>query len=134
MSYEFYKVLHILGILALLSALGAAGILATVGNPDGEHKALRKTLMMIHGIALLVIFVAGFGMMARKGIGIGAASDTGWPGWIFGKIGVWFVLGALAMFIKRKPDHGRHVLWLAPLLGAVAAYLAVVHPGAGPGG
>jgi hypothetical protein len=136
MTYEFYKVLHVLGILGLLSGVGAAAILGLVGEPNGAHSSLRKTLMMTHGVALMVIVVAGFGMMARKGIGIGAAAgaDTGWPGWLYGKIGIWLAFGALAGFIRRRPESGRHILWVAPLLGAVAAYLAVVQPGAGPGG
>lgn len=99
-----------------------------VGDPDGRHKGLRKGLMIVHGTTLLLIFVAGFGMMARKGIGIGAA-NTGWPGWIFGKIGIWLVFAALATFIKRNAGLGRQVFWIVTALGGAAAYLAIVHPG-----
>lgn len=102
-------------------------VLAAVGDGDGKHKGLRKGLMIGHGVTLLVIFVAGFGLMARKKIGIG--SGTGWPGWIFGKIGIWLAFGALAAFIKRKAGLMPHILWIVPLLGGIAAYLAVVHPG-----
>ncbi len=128
MSYEFYKVIHLLCILGLTCALGGMGVLAWVNSGGDEHKGIRKALMIVHGVSLLLIFVAGFGLMARKGIGIGAA-NTGWPGWIFGKIGIWLAFGALAAFIKRKAGLAAHVLWIVPLLGGVAAYLAVVHPG-----
>ena len=129
MSYEFYKVLHLLGILALVCALGALVILAQVGDREGEHKATWRSLMITHGVALAVIFVAGFGLMARKGIGIGATGDSSWPAWIFGKMGIWLLFGASAGLLKRKPTAAGRFLWLAPLLGGVAAYLAVVHPG-----
>ncbi|MEM6995733.1 MAG: hypothetical protein AAF721_34810 [Myxococcota bacterium] len=132
MSYEFYKVLHLLCILALACGLGGLAVLSLTSSAD-DHKGLRKGLMIVHGVALLVIFVAGFGMMARKGIGIGAAGDTGWPGWIFGKMGIWLALGGMAAFIKRKADLSWHALWAVPVLGALAAYLAVVHPGAAGG-
>ncbi|MBL4683561.1 MAG: hypothetical protein JKY37_03140 [Nannocystaceae bacterium] len=132
MSYEFYKLLHLLCILGLCCGLGGMAILALLGGAEGEHKQLRKVLMIVHGVALLVIFVAGFGMMARKGIGIGA-SNTGWPPWIFGKFGIWMAFGALAAFVKRKAGLATHIFWIVPLLGAIAAYLAIMHPGA-PGG
>ena len=128
MSYEFYKVLHLVCILVLACSLAGLAVLRMVGDPDGAHDPVRKRLVMAHGVALVLIFVAGFGLMARKGIGIGAA-DSSWPGWIFGKIGVWLAFGAVPAFIKRK-DLGWHALWLIPALVGVGAYLAVVHPGA----
>jgi len=129
MSYEFYKVLHLLCIFALVCTLGGLAVLALVGDPKGTHRKVRKTLMIVHGVALFLIFVAGFGLMARKGIGIGASSDGSWPGWIFGKLGIWLAFGALAAFMKPKAPVARNALWIVPLLGGLGAYLAVVHPG-----
>lgn len=127
MSYEFYKVLHLVCILLLACSLAGSAVLRMVGDPEGEHASVRKRLAIAQGVALVLIFVAGFGLMARKGIGIGAA-NSGWPGWIFGKIGVWLAFGAVPAFIKRK-TLGWHALWLIPALVGVGAYLAVVHPG-----
>jgi uncharacterized membrane protein SirB2 len=124
MSYEVYKVLHILGILTLLCALGATAILSLTGKAEDEAST-RKLLMALHGVALLVILVAGFGLMARTGI----VQGGGWPGWIYGKLGIWLVFGASVAFVRRSGDKAVRWVVLLPLLGGVAAWLAVVKPG-----
>ena len=58
MPYEFYKVLHLFGILLLFTALGGVVMVQLRGGSDEERKAFRKPLMIVHGVALLIIFVA----------------------------------------------------------------------------
>jgi cytochrome bd-type quinol oxidase subunit 2 len=124
MSYEVYKVLHLLGILTLFCALGGAVVLAFTGTADEQPRA-RKLLMILHGIALVVIVVAGFGLMARKGI----VHGSGWPSWIYGKFAIWLVLGAAAAFVRRSGRKALSWIIVLPLVGALAAWLAVVQPG-----
>ncbi len=124
MSYEIYKVLHLLGILAIFTSLGGFAMLGIRGGPESETKPLRKTLAIVHGLALVVVLVAGFGLMARKGM-----MSSSMPLWIYLKIGIWLVLGAAVAFVRKSPGVGKLWYLLLPLLGALAAYLAVYHPG-----
>ena len=63
MSYEFYKIIHILGLVLLFFSLGALIFHSLSG---GEKKfALRKFLMIQHGIGLLLVLTGGFGLLAR---------------------------------------------------------------------
>jgi peptidoglycan/LPS O-acetylase OafA/YrhL len=121
MSYEFYKVLHLLGILVLFTAMGGLAMVTLRGGTDEEKKAARKPLMILHGVALLVIFVAGFGLMARLGM-----MGGGWPIWIFGKLGVWLVLGGAIAMLKRPMGNTWYLL--LPVIGAIAAALAIFKP------
>ncbi len=127
MSPEFYKVLHLCGIFLLFCTLGGLAMLAwqTRGAQAVKEEviAARKRLVMFHGIALLVIFVAGFGLMAKLGM------MKGWPLWIYGKLAIWVLLGASSIMVRKAAEHGKLWVLLLPLVGAVAAYLAVVHPG-----
>ncbi len=124
MSYEFYKVVHLFGILLLFTSLGGLAMLSLRGGPEGETKPLKKMLMILHGVALVVVFVAGFGLMARKGM-----MGSGWPGWLFGKLGIWLVFGGLATAVIKRPALGKVWYVVLPLLGAVAAVLAIYQPG-----
>ena len=126
MSYEFYKVIHLLGIVTLFLTIGGAAFLGlAIGKTTSaeDEKSLRKLLSILHGVAMLIILVAGFGLMARLGM------MGGWPTWIYGKIALWLAFGASVGVLKKKPESGRMWIVLAPVLGATAAYLAVAHPG-----
>lgn len=122
MSYETYKAIHLLGILLLFTALGGSAMLALRGGDDAQVRPYRKMLAATHGVALLVVFVAGFGLMARLGI------MTGWPLWIWVKLGVWLALGAVVVIIRRKPELGRAWYVVLPLIGSIAAYVAITKP------
>ena len=123
MSYELYKILHIVGLSLVTLSLG--GVAAHVIN--GGTKASntwRKGTMITHGIGLVLLFVAGFGMLAKLGI-------RSFPLWVVGKIVVWLVLGAAVAVLYRKP-HLSKVMWIViPLLVGVATVLAVTKPGSG---
>lgn len=110
MSYDFYKVLHLIGVMLVFLGLGGA-IVRSAGGGDKCKKVVSITL----GLGLLVVLVAGFGLIAKL--------KLGWPVWAIVKIVIWVVLGGLLALINRKPSAG-FVLWIAVIvLGAAAAYL-----------
>lgn len=120
MPYELYKIVHLLSAFLLFAVAGGVALYAANGGTK-EANALRKLVGILHGIALLGLLVAGFGLLARLGIG-------GIPGWVWAKLAVWLVIGGIATLPYKKPELGRLLLWLLPVLGAVAAYLAVYKP------
>lgn len=110
MSYEFYKVFHIVSVLVLFVAL------------TGYLYSSKRSYAIGHGLALLFILVSGFGLAARMGL------VRGLPTWVYIKLGVWFVLGAAFAIAKRKvlPAYVQVILWLS--LGLIAVYAAVNKP------
>ncbi len=124
MSLAAYKVFHLLGIFFLFTALGgsvAAQMAARAGG--GGADKIRKLAGMTHGIALLLILIAGFGALASLG-----AMQTGMPGWVWLKLGVWVILGASPFILRKAPQLAGLFWWLLPFFGAAAAYLALYKP------
>ena len=117
MSYAIYKLLHVVGLMLLFLGMGGM-LLGARAEPD---RAPRRTAVL-HGVGLFVMLLGGFGMMARLGI------DWPWPGWLFAKLGVWLVIGALPVLVRRQVLP-RGPAWLvAAGLGALAAWLALSKP------
>ncbi len=121
MPYAFYKAMHFFGIVMLFTALGGT-VLHVINGGNKASNAARGLVAALHGIALALILTGGFGMMARLGY------ITEWPGWIYGKLAVWVALPILGVIAQKKPEHGRTVLVLIPLVGLLAAWLAIYKP------
>ncbi len=117
MPITLYKLLHILGLLMVFAAMGGAVI--TAATADGSWKKLHGAL---HGIGAFLLLLGGFGMFARLGI-MGT-----WPGWVWGKLAIWLVLGAAPFIIRKAPEKAKGFLFGAILLGFAAAYLALYKP------
>ncbi len=118
MSALVYKVLHFSGVLLAVTALGGATLRAAAGTRADAPG--RKLTMASHGVALLVILISGFGMLAKLGYGF--------PVWVWLKIVIWLVIGAAITLIRRLPQCAT-IFWFAiPLLGAAAACLAIYKP------
>lgn len=115
--YAAYKVMHIVGVMLLLLSIGGYIILSMNGTQRGKRLAL-----ITHGIAVLIILVAGFGLMARLGY------ITGWPVWIWFKLGIWVMLTSIIIFIKKYPQFSAILWFVVPLLSGFGAYLAVYKP------
>jgi hypothetical protein len=121
MTYEFYKVMHFLGIVMLFTALGGS-VLHVINGGSKATNVARPLVGALHGIALALILIGGFGMMARLGY------MTAWPGWIHGKLAAWVALPALGMVAQKKPQHARTVLVLILVVGLFAAWMAIYKP------
>lgn len=114
MTYEFYKVLHLVGLVTLFAALGALSVVST---------DKRKPYLTLHGVASVVMLVAGFGLLARLGL----ARDMGL--WVWAKIAIWVILGATPVLLRRKPNLAFPTFLVSLALGTLAAYLAIYKPG-----
>lgn len=110
-SYETYKVAHLLSLVVLFTGL----TLQFYGAANPLHKILT-------GVATLVVLVSGMGLMARLGVAHGA----GWPTWIYVKFACWFLVGVGgALVAKRMPAARRPAYWVSLAIFAIATFAAV---------
>jgi hypothetical protein len=109
MAYTTYLIIHLIGVGAI--ALGLGGAIA-----GGD----RKTYAMLQGIALLVMLVSGFGLLAKLRLGF--------PHFAIAKLLLWVVIGMLPLILRRckVPAVGGISILLA-LIG-IMAWLGVMKP------
>jgi hypothetical protein len=120
-SYQLYNVVHIVGLIFLMAGLGG---MSSVEVPSHRRAWIRRSLAAFHGLGVFLILLGGFGMLARLGIVQGIA----WPGWLWAKVIIWGVLGVSAFIPYRYPRAALPLLFLLPLLGGLAAYMAIYKP------
>ncbi len=121
MSYNFYKILHIVSVLGVFASLGAVSYHALNGGARAGARG-RAIVSGLHGGGLLLVLVAGFGLAARLEL------MSGLPGWVYAKLAIWLVAGALLAVPYRKPAAAGAILMLLPVLGLLAAWLAIAKP------
>ena len=120
-SFETYKLLHILGVVILFAGLGGLTLTVANGATKQTSGALR-TIAMAHGIGVFVVLLGGFGALARLGM------KDGLPGWILVKLAIWLVVAGLVAVPYRKPELAKPIFWLLPVLAAVAIGMALWKP------
>ena len=121
MSYEIYKLLHVLGIVLVFMALGALSFHGANGGTKATNK-VRGLVMATHGVGVLLLLVAGFGMLAKV-----QSMSAGLPGWLHPKLLIWVLIGAAPAILIRKPEWGK-ILWaVLPVLALGAAYFGIKH-------
>ena len=119
MPYQFYLVLHFLGIFLILLPLGGMCFHMAAGGTRAWP--LRKFAAMLHGIGLLIVLIAGFGLLAKL--------HLGFPVWAMGKLAIWLVLGGIPALIYRKGQMAKTWLFLILVLAVLAGGLAAYKPG-----
>ncbi len=120
MSYEFYKIMHLLGLVLLFSGLvGLLTVKMTGGKVEGSTKSL---VFASHGIGLVLLLVGGFGLMARLQL------TQAMPNWIYVKLAVWLFMGGAIGLVKRKGHIGWPLFLSLILFFLIAAYFAVYKP------
>ena len=117
MPYATYKLLHLIGLILLFLGLGAMLL-----GAHAEREGKPKGAVALHGVGLFIMLVGGFGMMARLGI------HWPWPGWLIAKLGVWLIIGALPLGVRRQVIPRGPAWLIAAALGALAAWLAISKP------
>ena len=104
MSPVFYHIAHLVGLIFLFVGIG--------GLAGGYSKGAMK----YHGIGLLILLVAGFGLVAKLKLPYTSP-------FIIAKVVIFLVLGFLPSLVKcNKLPAGTAVL-IAIVLGGCAAYL-----------
>ena len=118
-SYSFYKILHLTGAFAVVASLCSMVFYSLQG--DVKAHPLRIPMTILHGVGMLFLLVAGFGMIAKLGLGMHGL-------WFFAKLLIWLALGGALVLAKRKRELAKP-LWVGVLVLAVfAAYFGIYKP------
>jgi hypothetical protein len=117
LSLAVYKTIHFLGVFALVTALTAS--LARAAQPGATPDPWRARLGILHGVALFLVLLGGFGMLARLGMGV--------TGWVGAKLLIWVVAGGLIALRKSAPAAAWGVV-LVPLLAVLAGWIGYAKP------
>ena len=83
----------------------STGFLIASAYINGMSDSLRKKVTAVHGTTLLVLFVTGFGLMAKGNFSFSAP-------WVWIKIMIWLNFGLLPFFIKRELTFIKNYLFL----------------------
>ena len=122
LSSATYQLLHILGTMLVFMALGALSLHAMNGGTRDSNRA-RALVAITHGFGLLLMLVAGFGMLARLG-----SMGAGLPGWVWVKVVIWLLLAVSIVVPYRKPEWSKAMWFALPILGLIAAYSVLYRP------
>ena len=113
MPVHFYQILHITGIIMIFMGYGALLARSLMKSDD---PSVRKLGSATSGIGLLLVLVAGFGMMAKLGYSMTTP-------WLIVKLLIWLALGGLTTLINRKPELAKTLWWGILGLGVLAAIM-----------
>lgn len=109
----YYQLLHLLSLIVL-----TAHTFMAFANPAPEN---RKRTMIITGIAALLIFISGFGMLTINKIPFAT-------GWVIVKLVCWLGFTALAGMVYRKPERREMLSKVGLVLLAVAVFMVYFRP------
>lgn len=92
------------------------GALLARSMMKSEDVSVRKLGSITSGIGLVLVLIAGFGMVAKLGYSYSAP-------WLIVKILVWVALGGMVSLINRKPEFAKALWWGILGLGLLAAVM-----------
>lgn len=124
MSYEFYKVLHLFGLFLTFTGLTIVLISSWMAKAKSVEvpNQIRILGAATHGVGLIFVLVAGFGLAARLNY------MQGLPGWIYAKLVLWLIAGGIFAVAKRKSEKGLIIYTVFILTATLGAWLAVNKP------
>ena len=120
MMILIFKLLHIMSLLFLVGALSTSFFFAFANQDISSHPIWRRNLLMIAGIASLVLFLTGFGMLGMMKLGV--------PGWAIVKLVCFLVLGCLPGLVLRKTQSAKMFLSLSVASITIAIVLVLLKP------
>ncbi len=109
MSISFYHILLVFSLLVLTGYTFYA---------FAAPAEARKKVLVITGIASLLMFISGFGLITKV-LGVG---QGGWPVWVWIKLVAWLGLSALAGIGFRRRSAATVLMAIALVLLFVALY------------
>lgn len=118
MNPVIYQILHLTGLFMLFLGYGA---LLARSMAAADAPKVRKLGSVTAGIGLVLILVAGFGMIARL-------YGNQFQGWMIAKALIWLALGGLIVLINRKPGLAPFLWWGLIALGILASSLVYLRP------
>jgi uncharacterized membrane protein SirB2 len=113
----YYQLLHILSLIVL-----TAHTFMAFANPDPVN---RKRTMMITGIASLLMFVSGFGLLTINKIPFASTP------WIWIKVACWLGISAMAGVAYRRAHLRGMLSFITLVLIAVAVSMVYFRPFSG---
>jgi hypothetical protein len=122
MPYEVYKLIHFVGLFTALAVLAATSMHVLRGGTRADNP-YRRAFGIAHGVALFLVLLGGFGMLARLGVMHGAL-----PGWVYAKLVIWLTFAGALFLAYRSPPSARVLLILLPLLAALGGAIALYKP------
>lgn len=108
-KYLIYKYIHLIGMMLTFFSYGM------LLYRDKLNKG--KGIAITHGIGLFLILLGGGGMHAVMKLGM--------QPWVIIKGVLWLLLGAMIVWVKRKPDQKTFSMWILISIGAMAAYFGI---------
>jgi hypothetical protein len=118
MSQSFYLFLHLVSLFTVLIMLGGITI-HMLGGGSKENFVVRKPIAAIHGTALLIAFISGFGLIAKAGYSLSSSP------WLYGKMLCWLLLGVFPVIAYKRvlPRWGDLLLLMVVVISAVTLVL-----------
>jgi uncharacterized membrane protein SirB2 len=120
-SYNFYSFLHIVSVVVIAMSLAIVSFQIYGGAQKATIKN-RKGLSITHGVALLVAFVAGFGLITKGGFSFSTSS------WIYIKMVCWLLLGVYPVLLYKELVPRKMALLGLALILTVAVFTVVFKP------
>ena len=115
MDPAIYKIIHYVGIMALFASFG--GLMAA----DHRKSATMTVYVILHGVSLIVILVAGIGMIHKN-------PELSYGATAIAKTVIWLLFGAALVVFKRRLIPKFIALLIMFALGGGAAFLALFKP------
>ena len=113
MPAEIYKIIHLAGIMGLFAAIG--GLIYQAKDSKCKANAV------IHGIAMFLILLGGFGLLAKL-------HNNQFEGWVIAKLVIWILFGAMLPLTKRKVLSPPQALLGSLILGIAAVTIGTFKP------
>lgn len=115
MSYHFYLFLHLASLFIAFLSLGGICFHVLAGGTK-QNFSSRKSVAIMHGTTLLLVFITGFGLIAKAQYSFSTSP------WLFGKMFCWLVIGMFPAIAYRRvlPRWGNIALVCVVAVAAVA--------------